>query len=416
MTSLLEKDDDYTEIPGDKSTGYERRKNDLVKELIAGGRLIDEERKSITTTYNTKSPAIYGLPKTHKEDYPLRPVMSCSQSPIYNLSRFLSDILKLSISDLYEYNIKDSHSFVERIKNIVVPPDYIMVSFDVKSLFTNVPTTMVRDRVRSLWDKISKHTKINANVFFRMLDLALETRDFAYGGKFYRQNNGLPMGAPLSPVAADVVMDFALNEITKKLDYSLHCLCKYVDDIFCLIPRDRVEETLEASFHPSLQFTVEIEVDAGLPYLDTFVRRNQTTLETVWYKKPTSSHRLLNFNSKHPLQQKIAVAVGFIKRVDRLTTTDRENMRSTIFTHLRINDFPPVLIHRLYDKLLQHKHAINTREVVEVNKTQIRYASISFVPSMSDRIKSAAVSFFPVPQNCNETYKSDITIFYKTKR
>ncbi|XP_055714201.1 uncharacterized protein LOC129808449 [Phlebotomus papatasi] len=89
------------------------------------------------------------------------------------------------------------------------------------------------------------------------------------------QNRGLPMGDPLSPVAADIVMDLALKTITDRLDYPLVCLTKYVDDIFCLIPKDKVDATLEVfnGFHPSLQFTVEVEKDGGLPYLDTFIIR-----------------------------------------------------------------------------------------------------------------------------------------------
>jgi hypothetical protein len=36
----------------------------------------------------------YGLPKIHKENIPLRPIVSLPGSPTYNLSKYLSDILK----------------------------------------------------------------------------------------------------------------------------------------------------------------------------------------------------------------------------------------------------------------------------------------------------------------------------------
>uniref|UniRef100_A0A1B0DHJ8 Reverse transcriptase domain-containing protein n=1 Tax=Phlebotomus papatasi TaxID=29031 RepID=A0A1B0DHJ8_PHLPP len=290
MRSLLTNGEDYTEQEGDKTTGYERQKNEIVRELRER-KCIDERTKRVLTTYNTRAPAIYGLPKIHKPGAPLRPIVSCVQSPMNGISQFLSLILK-NISNMHEYNVKDSFMFVERIQKVVVPPDYIM---------------------------------------------------------------GLPMGGPLSPIAADIIMDLALKTIVDSLDFPLVCLTKYADDIFCLIPKDRVEETLQVfnGFHPTLQFTVEVEVNGGLPYLDTFVLRGVSTLDIVWYKKPTSSPRMLNYVSKHPLQLKVATAVGFIQRVSKLTTTNRNNMRISIFTQLRINNYPSYLIHSLLDRHLK---------------------------------------------------------------
>ena len=78
---------------------------------------------------------IYGLPKIHKNQSPLRPIISSINTYTYKLSRFLVDILKpLTVND---FSAKDSFSFVNEILSIKSAP--YMCSFDVVSLFTNIP-------------------------------------------------------------------------------------------------------------------------------------------------------------------------------------------------------------------------------------------------------------------------------------
>ena len=45
-------------------------------------------------------PRSYGLPKIHKKGVPLRIIVSCINSPFYNLAGFLKDIIKKSFVQL----------------------------------------------------------------------------------------------------------------------------------------------------------------------------------------------------------------------------------------------------------------------------------------------------------------------------
>ncbi|CAG5073418.1 Protein of unknown function [Cotesia congregata] len=91
----------------------------------------------------------------HKPGCKLRPVVSCIGSPGYKLARFLHTIL-LSISTTCRYRVKNSLEFVEKVKSLILPPGYIMVSLDVVSLFINIPRSLVleildeRKRIRDL--------------------------------------------------------------------------------------------------------------------------------------------------------------------------------------------------------------------------------------------------------------------------
>ena len=79
----------------------------------------------------------YGLPKIHKEGVPMRPILSSIGTCGYNIAKFLVPFLQpLTIN---ECTVKDSFSFVDEISSLIINSHITMASFDIKSLFTNVP-------------------------------------------------------------------------------------------------------------------------------------------------------------------------------------------------------------------------------------------------------------------------------------
>ena len=71
------------------------------------------------------------------DELPIRPIVSNIRTVTYNLSKYLAKLL-LPLSQS-EYTIKNTKQFIEQIRMKQVPDGYKMVSFDVKSLFTNGP-------------------------------------------------------------------------------------------------------------------------------------------------------------------------------------------------------------------------------------------------------------------------------------
>ena len=85
----------------------------------------------------TKPGILYSLPKVHKRDVPLRPILSAIGTAGYNIENFFASLL--SIFTTNEFTINDSFSFVNEIVSIPDSDSYVMASFDIKSLFTNIP-------------------------------------------------------------------------------------------------------------------------------------------------------------------------------------------------------------------------------------------------------------------------------------
>ena len=76
-----------------------------------------------------------------------------------------------------------------------------------------------------------------------------------------------------------------------------------MDDIICIIKRDGIDTKLCEinNIHPSLSFTVEVEKDGRLPFLDMVLVNNNGHLSSGWYRKPTDTGLTLNFHSLAPL-------------------------------------------------------------------------------------------------------------------
>jgi len=68
-------------------------------------------------------------------------LLSLIGSPTYSLSKKIINILAPLVGNT-EFHVRNSSDFVESITNLRLEVDEILVSFDVVSLFTNIPTTL----------------------------------------------------------------------------------------------------------------------------------------------------------------------------------------------------------------------------------------------------------------------------------
>jgi hypothetical protein len=84
---------------------------------------------------------LYGLPKIHKPsfgvNFPFRPIFAAYNTPSFNLATFLVPILTPFTTN--EYTVECSYKFVDRVQSIDSANNYFMASFDIESLFTNIP-------------------------------------------------------------------------------------------------------------------------------------------------------------------------------------------------------------------------------------------------------------------------------------
>ena len=89
------------------------------------------------------TPKIYSLPKVHKVNLSLRPIVVFVRSPKYNMFKFLINVLSPLLKQTY--SVKNSAQFVNMVNDLRCNnlPVHCFVSFGVASLFTSIPTSDV---------------------------------------------------------------------------------------------------------------------------------------------------------------------------------------------------------------------------------------------------------------------------------
>ena len=106
--------------------------------VLKDNELIDNKLYYHLKPNDSPRPRLYGQPKIHKPGVPNRPIFSYSGSPLYNLNKYIANIIKAYIKD-ENNNAKNFTTFSNYIRNVPIEDDEIMVSFDVTSLYTNIP-------------------------------------------------------------------------------------------------------------------------------------------------------------------------------------------------------------------------------------------------------------------------------------
>lgn len=99
---------------------------------------------------------MYGLIKIHKSGHPARPIVASINSATYNLSKMFANILKNVVGNSNR-TIHNATELVTKLRKIRLPKNYILISFDVVSLFTNIPNDLVYAAIHKRWTKIQKN-------------------------------------------------------------------------------------------------------------------------------------------------------------------------------------------------------------------------------------------------------------------
>ena len=97
---------------------------------------------------------------------------------MYNLNKYLANILKTYVKH-ENNNAKNSTTFSNYIRNVPIEDDEIMVSFDVTSLYTNIPIIDTLNIIKDYFhsdDQFARKTAIPQEKFLDLVNLVLTKR------------------------------------------------------------------------------------------------------------------------------------------------------------------------------------------------------------------------------------------------
>ena len=141
----------YRSIPRDPTNSIKNKHISILKRVKNQTGLDSNTYKSMYPT-GCVHPKFCGLPKIHKPDIPLRPIVSSCGSVTYGVAKELAKILKALVGKS-PHHINSTQDFVEQAKHITLAPGEFLSSYDVSALFTSVPVDPTLNMIKDLLEK-----------------------------------------------------------------------------------------------------------------------------------------------------------------------------------------------------------------------------------------------------------------------
>ena len=362
-------------------------------------KLISEDTYRKLYASGTGPGLLYGLPKIHKPDFStnfkFRPIFAAYNTPSYSLAKFLVPILAPLTSN--EFTVKNSYSFVEEICKLNGAKNCFMASFDVESLFTNIPLhETIEICIKCLFTNTKTVLQFSSELFRHLLSLAVCNTFFLFNGKYYQQIDGLGMGLPLGPTFANIFMCFYEKIWLHNCPSEFKPLFyrRYIDDTFLLFREEsHVKMFLDYlnSQHSNIKFTSEVEKNCKLNFLDVTVTRG-STFRTSVFRKPTFTGLGTSFFSFCPFRFKITSIQTLICRAYRICS-DFHTLH-TEFDFLRRffkkNGYPLSLVDKYIRRFLDSLYTKRPSSVSE--DTRDFYISLPFFGYQSEKLKTELLS------------------------
>ena len=228
-----------------------------------------------------------------------------------------------------------------------IEPNHIFVSYDVSALFTNIPLKQTIDILvdkafEGDWFSKTHIMQLQKQQLTDLLEIATTNQLFQFNGELYEQTDGVAMGSPLGPLLANVFMCHMEDQLEQK-SMIPSFYRRYVDDTLLTMPNtESATDFLQVlnNVHPSLPFTMELELDGSIPFLGTVLTRCGGTLTTEVYRKPTDTGLLLHFQSHVDNRYKKGLVNTMVNRAYRVSSTTEGftqecNKLRTMFSKLR---------------------------------------------------------------------------------
>ena len=394
--ALLDDRQSYAVLPKDPTRKTERNLLSLLRDLRKREKISEPFYNAVRPSEGSSKPArFYGRVKLHKPTAPLRPVVATCGSSTYALARKLSHILRPLVGASGRV-LRNTADLVDTMEDVVLHDDEMLVSYDVKSLFTSIPVNESVDLCEQRLlddDSLSDRTSLDVATIVRLLRFCLTSTSFLYRGQHYQQLDGVAMGSPVSPVIADIFMEDLENKAFASYSSVPRVWKRFVDDVIAVVKKDGGQDVLQHlnSQHPRIQFTMEQENNGSLPFMDCrFTRQPQGELMREVYQKPTHTNRYVQFDSHHPSSVKSGVVRCIAERAIRVSSS--EEARDAEFRRISqvmvCNGYPRKFVQKAISRQVKSRAARRVQPQQDQSKAVT--VRIPFIDGLSQEVRRVA--------------------------
>ena len=205
------------------------------------------QNKEITEKYGRRikptecrAPRLTGYPKIHKEEVPLRGVVSFIKSPYENIAKSLVPILR-SLQGRNNHYIKNGRQLKEIVKSWSIEQDEILVSYDVEKLYPSIPISIALKLIENLLNRktnLKEVTSFSNESIMKLLHWIFKLTYCEYNGNHFVLECG-PIGLSVVGEVAIIYMeDFQIR--SKSEEYpELNEWPWYIDDSVLKCKREK---------------------------------------------------------------------------------------------------------------------------------------------------------------------------------
>ena len=354
----------YLPLESDPTPKFTKEINDMLHQMEENTSIAESTMRYLLSS-NTRPARFYLLPKIHKPGNPGRPIISSIDTPTEKISKFVDYHLRPLVKDIPSY-IKDTTHFLHKVQSLdTLPPDSLLVTLDVCSLYTNIPHDegiLACSEALATRDVQDPPTE----AIVTLISYILKKNNFVFGKKHYLQIHGTAMGTCMAPSYANLFMaKLEQSLLSRPTTVKPSVWWRYIDDIFVIW--NHGSEALKLfiddlnTAHPTIKFTANWS-HKHISFLDTMILNRNGSLSTDLYTKSTDTHQYLSATSCHPSHCKSSIPYSQALRIRRICSSNTDFKRHTDQLHSH-------LIHRGYDpsftrKQINRAYSTNRRDAL----------------------------------------------------
>ena len=160
-------------------------------------------------TLPVQSLQVLWSPQNPQSGHSLRPIVSSRGAITYEVTKELAGII-CPLVGKSQHHLKNTQHFIQQIWQVKLEEREVISSYDVKALFTSVPSdpsiNIVKQRLTQE-PTLPQRSQMSIPQIVTLLDFCLKNTCFLFWGKYYEQVHGAAMGSPISPLIANLFME-----------------------------------------------------------------------------------------------------------------------------------------------------------------------------------------------------------------